>query len=364
MEHTSRRDLEDLMTKNNFTTEAPLVFAMYLDKEYGRGPVLIESFKKENGELDTRHREVALSDILNTDPSNAFFAFEDSFNGYDRYAIKRANRSDVVVIDRSTDQHASAFEVKLCVVPNSGSAKKEHDRQSCEIVVRPPSVEQLAFSIADTYGESGRMDLQQTIVRCLGGNTQGFRWSDKGFMLSHMSQIRDAAQEIAMARLEEQKPFAITGIWRTQGQSGLLEESCFDTFVWTNLSFLQLLSSRKTSKAGTITRPERSLIWLIKALYDYSIQGKVDFNKAHSDITFDAQTDKAGAFAGKITYQFLAGPRLYQPLIPRHDLPKLIPNEAISLLMPERRLDAALFYADAIEKARSGEDSEGSEIVP
>lgn len=350
MTHTNRKSLEDLMVKNNFTTEAPLIFAMYMEHKYSRGPVLIRSFLDEEGELYTKHQEVPLSEIFGLDPKQAFFAFERPFNGYDRYAINKANRSDVVVVDRSTEEHASAFEVKLCVVPNSGTAQKPHDEQGCEIVVRPPSVEQLAFSIADTYGESGRAELQRTIVECLGGNTQGFDWSSEKFMLGHLYQIREAAKAISISRLHDQKPFAFTGIWRTQGQSGLLEDNCFDTFVWTNMSFLQLLMSSKSRTS--ISRPDRALVWLVKSLYDYSIQGRVDFNKSHSDITFDPQSDKAGAFTGSRTYRFLSGPRFIRPLITRSDLPEIIPEEAVSLFMPERRLDATLYYADAIERAR------------
>lgn len=354
MSHTSRETLESLMTKNNFTTEAPLIFAMYLDHEYRRGPVLITTFQNDNGDLSTRQCEVPLSEILSVNPDDAYFSFETSFEGYNRYAIEEANRSDVVVINRTNNNHVAAFEIKLCVVPNSGTANRDHNNQSCEIVVRPPSIEQLAFSIADTYGEAGREELRRIIVESLGGNTQGFDWSNEIFMKDRINQILNAAKAIAINRIESQKPFAMTGIWRTQGQSGLLEENCFDVFVWTNLSFLQLLTSESPIKRNRITRPGRSLIWLIKALYDYSIQGMVDFDRAHSEITFGTQTDKAGAFAGNSTYQFLSGERLSRPLIPRSDLPRLIPNEAIALFMPERRLDATLFYADQIERARTG----------
>ena len=42
MEYTSRSDLADLMTKNNFTTEAPISFLMYIDEVLKKPTVLIE----------------------------------------------------------------------------------------------------------------------------------------------------------------------------------------------------------------------------------------------------------------------------------------------------------------------------------
>lgn len=355
MEYTSRSDLADLMTKNNFTTEAPISFLMYIDEVLKKPTVLIEGILNDKKQLSTHQAYVPLAEVFGADPCNVGFRFEESFEGYDKYATNKANRSDVVVVDRETGGHKSAFEVKLVVVPNSGTARKSHDDQSCEIVVRPPSIEQLTFSIADTYGKTGMEELRKIIVKFLGDSIQYFKWEDESFMLRRLPQIREAAEAIAKAKLAQQKPFAITGLWRTQGQRGLLDENCFDSFVWTNLAFLQLFlvsAANRNDPNAEITRPERSLIWLVRSLYDYACQGKVKFDWAHSAITYNQQTDKAGSFAGNIPFQFMNGPRLRKPAIPRDQLDDVIPMEALDLFMPERRLDATLFYGAQIEKAR------------
>ena len=346
LQKTNRSSVADLMSKNNFTTEAPLIFAMYMDRVLHRGPVLIEATVSDQQQLTTRQIEVPLRDIFGTEPENVRFEFEQTYQQYDRFAYhgqrhdRHANRSDVVVINSATNQPVSAFEVKLCVIPNSGTANRPHDEQSLEIVVRPPTIEQLAFSIADTYGNEGKQQLRQIIVEKLGGDVQGYRWSDKHFMMEHMHDIKSAVEAISLAKITEQKPFCLTGIWRTKGQSELLESYCFDTFAWTNLAFLQLLSDSPSD--NTISRPDRSLVWLIKALLDYTIQNQVNFNQAHSEITFDSQTDKAGAFSGAKTYKFMNGERFNHPLISSTAINQLIPQQCMDELKPERRLDAAL----------------------
>lgn len=338
MEYTNRQNLSDLMSKNNFTTEAPLIFASYIHRSLGRGLTLIKAVSK-NGALETKQEETGLPSILNVNPDDAYYSFETTYNGYRGLSINEPRKSDVVVIDRNSGNHASAFEVKLCVIPNAGTAAKDHDQQSLEIVLRPPTIEQLAFSIADTYGEQRRQELGRLITGQLGDNVQGYQWTDKRFMLDHLDRIHGAVKAIATEGIDKQKPFILMGIWRTTGQSDFLEERCFDTFAWTNLAFLQLLSSRPPS--NDISRPDRSLIWLIKALFDYSAQGRIDF-KQSSDITFGLQTDKAGAFAGNIMYKFMNGERFKQPLISRDKIPVILPSLAQQELKPERRLDAAL----------------------
>lgn len=341
MEYTNRHDLPDLMSKNNFTTEAPLIFSMFIHKILNTGPMVIKAVQGDDGSLGTCAEQESLTSVLGIDPDRASFSFETSYEGYNRFALhQHADRSDVVVLDRNTNEHRSAFEVKLCVIPNSSTAEKTHDEQGLEIVVRPSTIEQLAFSIADTYGDSGRSELNRLIVEKLGGNAQGYQWSDENYMLRHMEDIREAVTSIATMKIEQQKPFALIGIWRTHGQSELLEDHCFDTFAWTNLAFLQLLNSRPTR--NRLSRPDRSLIWLVKALYDFSVQGIVDFNQAHSEITFGTQTDKAGSFAGKSTSKFMECERFIHPLISRADIPRMLPPECVQCLKPERRLDAAL----------------------
>lgn len=354
--YTNRKSLSDLMTKNNFTTEAPLIFALYMDGEMHRGPVYIQARQDASAPsgISTFQQEVPLQQVLGVAPNDAFYSFETSFDGYQKYAIGEANRSDLVVINRNTGKHVSAFEIKLCVVPNSGTANRPHDEQSCEIVVRPPSIEQLAFSIADTYSDAGRQELQDLIVQELGGNVQGYKWNDQTFMFDHLTNIRSAVRAISLAKIDQQRPFAMTGIWRTIGQSEEFDENSFDTFVWSNLAFLQLLgcqdddasAKKKQNKKNNheITRPERSLIWLVKVLLDYSLQKKVDFDKTHRDITFHAQTDKAGAFSGDAPYAFMKGERFFRPLITKASIVDMISDACIAMMKPERRLDATLMH--------------------
>lgn len=123
--------------KNIFTNAFPIALAVYMDKELGLEPNYI-SAGENNGVPTISHDTKPLTDLIGIDPGNAYWSFEDSFSGYDTYATGSANRSDLVVKDDKTGDELSAFEVKLVAAPTSGTANRERDQQSCEIVVRPP----------------------------------------------------------------------------------------------------------------------------------------------------------------------------------------------------------------------------------
>lgn len=326
--------------KNIFTNAFPIALACYMDSQ-GLGPLVIEALV-EQGYLTTRQTETPFADLICCDPSNAHWLFENSYTKYRSFATGEPNRSDVVVADmREGYAHKSAFEIKLITVPNSATANRPREQQSCELVTRPPTIEQLCFSIVRSFGTSRRHDISDIISECL-GNPMDYRWSDESYMLERLPRVVDAAANIAREGISAQHPFVLSAIWRTKGQEAILDGECFDIFAWTDMAFLQLFTNSAKNEQTSISRPSRSVIWLVKALFDYGIQGKVTFAKTHSDITFGAQTDKAASFTGPHIMMFMDGDTFRHPRVPGGDYKKIIDPAAIDFLMPERRLDGVL----------------------
>ena len=145
----SNKDFEsgDAFGKNTFTTAFPIALANYLACEKNLPMNYIVADLGEGDAPTTKHKLTPLKDIIGCDPYDAEYHFEDSFEQYSQYAVNEANRSDIVVKNRITGDEVSAFEVKLVAVPTSGTARMPRDEQCCELVVRPPSIEQLCFSL-------------------------------------------------------------------------------------------------------------------------------------------------------------------------------------------------------------------------
>lgn len=103
-------------------------------------------------------------------------------------------------------------------------------------MVRPPTIEQLAFSIAHSYGTARRVELMDLIVSAL-GKPNDYKWSDEQFMLQQLPKVLEAAENVVRGGLQNQTPLVLTAAWRTESQKPVLQENAFDAFVWTDKVF-------------------------------------------------------------------------------------------------------------------------------
>ncbi len=342
LEHASHDfTREHSFGKNIFTNAFPVSLAMYMSQELRLEPNYIRATLAD-GMPNIEHLTIPLSKIIGMPVEDAYWAFEDSFEGYAALATGTANRSDLVVRSRITNAETRAFEVKLVAAPTSGTASKEREQQSCEIVVRPPTIEQMCFSIAASYGKARRHDIGDLIADRL-VHPMDFEWSNERYMIDKLPQVVEAAEDIIREGIDLQTPFVMNALWRTVGKSTVFDDECFDVFFWSDMAFLQLFTQATRRAIGAesaeIGRPARSVVWLVKSLFDYSAQGKVTFERTHSDITYGGQTDKAGAFSGNSVMSLIGCQNFYHPRVHKDEYKKIISPEGIELLSPERRLD-------------------------
>ena len=110
-----------------------------------------------------------------------------------------------------------------------------------------------------------------------------------------------------------------------------------------DLAFLQLFTraAKRAVRNGAteIGRPSRSVIWLVKSLFDYAAQGKVTFERTHSLVTYGGQTDKAGAFSGNSVMDVIGCRNFVHPRVTSNTYSAIITEKGIDMLSPERRLD-------------------------
>lgn len=332
--------------KNIFTNAAPISIAQYLSLELGQHPVEVYADVVDK-KVVTKHRKRAWREVIDADPTDCRFNFESKYDGYKNFTRGEPDKSDVVILG-SDGTHRRALEIKLTAVPDNTTVRSEHDKQSCEIVARPSTIEQLAYSICETFARGGgRHELNEIFLRHI-PNPQSFPWADGTKLLGKLESIYAFLTDIISHERENQIPAVLNVIWRTDGSRPVLEEEAFDVFVWTNFAFLALFMDRRGSsvKRRTITRPERSLIWLTRMLYDYSVQQHFSRMEITRDITLGTQTDKAGSFAGTRTLGYLNSAELQRPRVTTASLRDIMSDESLAFLAPERRLDAAIYISE------------------
>lgn len=349
--------------KNIFTNAAPVSIAQYLSQAMALQPVLIEATTLPSGRLGTRQVLRDWGELIAADPLTCRFDFESPYAPYAAFTRDRVmpDKSDVVVSDAGS-LPTRAFEIKLTAVPDSSTRSAMHDLQSAEIVARPPTIEQLAFAICESYERGGgRHALNELLLEHI-ANPQEFPWTDGLAVRGRISQVAGFLESVAMNGLQHQIPAVLNVVWRTVGSRPILEEAAFDVFVWTNFAFLTMFidAAQLNPVAHPVTRPERSLVWLAKMLYDYSVQGFFSRVETTRTITYGSQTDKAGSFSGTRTLKYLNGEELRVPRVRVEDFERLMLSGSLPLLAPERRLDAVIYMTHL---ARTGDAPEIADLT-
>ena len=93
---------------------------------------------------------------------------------------------------------------------------------------------------------------------------------------------------------------------------------------------------------GSITRPERTVVWLAMMLNDFVVKGKIDHRSVIDLYTYDTRNDKAFAIGGLRTREYMRCPELIKPRIKREEIRNIITGGGEELLSPERRFDGVV----------------------
>ena len=151
---------------------------------------------------------------------------------------------------------------------------------------------------------------------------------------------------ITLSILDKQEPILMQPIWKTLGKSPALAENCLDVFVWSNFAFTQLfldVARGELSSNNRITRQIRTIIWLFKMLYDFSISGQFNHAKIIDELSYNTKNDKAFAVSGIVTHPYMDCEELHHPRITKEEIKNIILGGGQNLLSPERRFDAIIY---------------------
>jgi hypothetical protein len=336
----SNRDFsnKDSWGKNQFNSSFPASLACYMES---LGLEL--KYLKLDKNLKIEHNFISVKDFFKksySDP-NLFFSFETNFLLYQKFVIGSLPRVDLVTMDKSNGQCLSGIEVKLTALPDNSTCEEEESQYGCEIVVRPDTIVYMALSIIYSYS----MDKEK-----LEGLFQNLKriddWTDGNIVINHVSEMIDILDKLFLLNLDKQSPLVMQPIWKTNGKSTILNDNCLDIFIWSDFGFSQLfidVAKKEIAKnKSKISRQVRSVIWLVKMIYDFTFEGKVNHSYVIDAMSYNTKNDKAFAVNGKITRPYIACDELVSPRVRKDQIKNIILGGGQSLLSPERRLDGII----------------------
>ena len=322
--------------KNQFNSSFPASLACYMGEKQ-----IFPVYLTLSETLRVEHTKISVENLFGL-PHNSddlFFSFEESFTPYADLIIGQLPRVDLVTRNRGKENKdcLAAFEIKLTALPDSSTYNSTDEKEyGCEIVVRPDTIIYIALSLSKLYTK------KQTALKAILFPITSIitDWEDAQMIRPHIEPFCQALEQIQKDNLENQTPLLLQPVWKTIGKKGILAEYCYDLFVWSNLSLMKLFIDQGKGQKGNFSRPERSVVWLVKMLDDFANHGKINPKHVIDRLTYNTKNDKAFALNGKITRFYMQSPELTKPRIPKYATKEIILGGGQNYLSPERRLDA------------------------
>lgn len=365
-EANNKYKLTKLWSKNNFNSAFPVSLALYMrDLKKLNAKYIKVRYNAKEGKLETYVDEISINELFNIVgvPANeVFYNFQAVYEPYKKCAGENFSESIDLVVERRNvkgTEQLRPLEVKLTVVPNSATAKKQEKDWGCELVVRPGTTKYCAAGMVQSFVDkkvTERVkDMFNEFKTDLGGKSTKSVWD-------RYNEFEDDTFKEALIQLftkisinfyEHQKPLVMQPIWKTNGQDLSLSNNAFDVFVWSDYALLYLLISNEfkdVKNMGYLTRSGRALMRMGKYMHEAlgsdgtitaDLMGIFDALKELSKMKDDKDTSPQ--IRPYLTNN-ASDDCLLTPRVKSGEIDKIINKKGIEQLKPERRLDQTIFF--------------------
>lgn len=325
--------------KNQFNNSFPASLACYFSSKN-----IMPIYLMLDNRLNVAHTKETVSNLFGINPlgEEVFYAFESIHTPYEILVSESLPRIDLVVckIENNTTKPIKGLEIKLTALPDNQTYNNTEENYGSEIVVRPDTIVYLALSIASSFSSS-RHELREKLEPFA---RRILDWRSIRSVGPHLVEACNVVNNILIGTLDRQQPFILQPIWKTLGKKLMLTNNCLDMFVWSDYAFTRLFidSVRENGNREFITRQGRTVLWLTKMLYDFSVTGKIKHQLVIDELTYDTKNDKAFAVGGSVTKKYMRCSETLSPRVTKNEIRNIILGGGEKLLSPERRFDAAV----------------------
>lgn len=336
----SNRSSDDHWGKNCFNSSFPASLACYmLDHDI---PAIYNEVNDLDGNLTVKASEISMREVFNsgtTKLEDLEFNFESRYEPYQEYSFDSIDAIDLVVKSVS-GKYLRPLEVKLTVLPTSGTAMLPEADWGCEIVVRSATTSYCALGMYDSV-KGDRKEIRSIFEPSCSSIGS---WTNDFEMCHKTSDLASSINMFQSQYLHAQKPLLLQTIWKTKGQSPVLSENCFDVVVWSDFAFSRLFVDSSTESESTMSRSMRATAKLTRCLWELCKSEKIRLAEIYRQMAFDTQTDKEFAIGGRKWRSYVNSDRIEHPRLSKDVLFEIIQPEFIERLRPERRFDQTLYF--------------------
>lgn len=344
--YNSNRSIDEHWGKNCFNSSFPASLASYMLDQNKKAIYL--RLEESEGELKVVADEISIEDVFNSHGKKLdelYFSFESRYDPYNKYAFDMIDGIDLVIKDLNGN-FLSPLEVKLTVLPDNSTVKKDEQDWGCELVVRAATTSYCALGMFDAV--STKKDDIRLIFENVCSSIQ--MW-DNDFEVTHkMPGICSALNEFEKQNLNHQHPLLMQTLWKTEGQSPILCKNAFDIVIWSDYAFSRLfIDSAMASKSTTMNRFMRSTARLARCLWELSKSNRIRLTDIYRQMAYSVQTDKEFSINGSRWRSYVNTSRLTNLAINQSALDTIIEEGYVEQLRPERRFDQTLYFTRRIQ---------------
>lgn len=347
IEHTNRSSMQH-WSKNCFNSSFPTALACYMMEQGKRA--MYARLGVVGGELKVVCDEIEINKLFrcgDKKSSDLDFHFETKFEPYQQYCTDALDSIDLVVKDLDGN-YLAPVEVKLTVLPSSATAVKPRIEWGSEIVVRTATTSYLALGIWDKVKNKKNRIRDIFEDTCAGIGS----WTNDYEMAHKTADLKSCLDVFEKEFIKSQQPLVLQPIWKTKGQSPILDDNAFDVVVWSDLAFSRLFMDADIK--NTMSRPMRATARMSRCLWELSKSGRIRIDSIYRQMTFNQQNDKEVAPSGTIWRGYITSDRVVKPSIKKDEVKKIIlKSEYFDRLKPERRLDQTLYMYHILETMES-----------
>lgn len=297
------------------------------------------------GQLKVVSEEIPFRDVFNCGTmrsADLYFAFESLFSPYQQYSFDDIDNIDLVVKD-CKGNFLTPLEVKLTVLPTSGTSHLPEDKWGCELVIRAATTSYCALGMFDSVRNESPRIREFFEEAC--SSIQSW---DNDFEMTHKTKdLLNSINTFQRNYFASQKPLLMQTIWKTRGQSPLLADNAFDIVIWSDYAFSRLFVDGVEEQSNKMSRPMRATARLARCLWELSKSGKIRIVDIYRQMAFGNQTDKEFAIQGNLWRQYVQSPRILKPILTKNVIREIVEEGYIDKLQPERRFDQTLYFTVA-----------------
>ena len=336
----SNRSADKHWGKNCFNSSFPASIACYMLAH--NIPAIYNRLEVIDGKLQVTSSEIHINEVFNSDElsaENLYFNFESRFEPYQKYSFDTIDGIDLVL--KTIDgQYLAPLEVKLTVLPTANTSNMPEQKWGCEMVVRSATTSYCALGMFDAVNDQSQIVREIFEDTC--SNIQS--WDNDYEMTHKIPALSECVNVFQRKYLDRQKPLLMQTIWKTQGQSPVLNENAFDIVVWSDYAFSRLFVDSAFEMENTMSRPMRASARLARCLWELSKSGKIRLKDIYRQMAFGNQTDKEFAIQGSKWRNYVSSERIVKPILSKNILSEVIRPGYIERLRPERRFDQTLYF--------------------